>query len=462
MKTLEFNRYNELLKIAQIALPIIGAQLLQVSMGVIDTIMAGRIDALAIAAIALGSSVWFFVMLIGFGILLALTPILSQHIGSDNKRLVREEFRQGIWLALGLGVFTILMIFGIGSIMPHLGIKPEIIAPAHDYLTWIAWSLPLSMLYLVPRSVSEAMANTMPILWIQILALPLNILGNYAFMYGNFGFPEMGASGAALATGIAQGISCVAIFVYTYLEPKYKEFDLFKRMTAPDFAHIAQTLKLGWPIAVSMAMEVGLFSATALLMGRFGVDAAAAHQIALNLASLCFMVPLGCGMALTVRIGQSVGAKQVLTARKQGQLGIMLCTSITMVSALCLWLFGAKLAGLYTDDINVITIAAQLLALAAIFQIVDGLQIGAMGTLRGFKDTKIPMLLSIFSYWIVGMGTAIFLGIYLEMGPQGLWWGLVSGLFCAAVTLNTRFHLLTKNAKNEALKSTETLQKDAA
>ena len=449
MSTTAFNRPAELLQIAKIALPIIGAQLLQVSMGVIDTVMAGRIDALSIAAIALGSSIWFFVMLIGFGILLALTPILSQHIGSQNKRLVREEFRQGLWLALALGFITILMLVTVGSALSLMGIKPEIIPPAHDYLVWIAWSLPFTMLYLVPRSVSEAMANTMPLLWIQLIALPLNILGNYLLMYGNHGFPEMGASGAALSTGIAQAVSCVAIFIYTYKEPKYLDFDLFKRMTPPNWGHIYQTFLVGWPIAITMAMEVGLFSATALVMGRFGVDATAGHQIALNLASLTFMIPLGCGMALTVRIGQSVGANQIMNAKKQGQLGIQLCTAITIVSALFLWLFGKQLAELYTDDTAVITIAAQLLTLAAIFQIVDGLQIGAMGSLRGFKDTKIPMLLAIFSYWGVGMGTAVWLGIYQNMGPEGLWWGLVTGLACAAITLNYRFYLVTRSAKNE-------------
>ncbi len=451
MSTTAFNRPAELIKIAKIALPIVGAQLLQVSMGVVDTIMAGRIDALSIAAIALGSAIWFFVMLVGFGILLALTPILSQHIGSNNKQLVREEYRQGLWLSVALGFLTILLLIAIGSALPLFGIKPEIIPPTHDYLVWIAWSLPLTMLYLVPRGLSEAMGNTMPLLWIQIFALPLNIFGNYLFMYGNYGFPAMGASGAALATGISQGISCLAIFAYTYLAPNYKELELFKRLTPPNWAHIYETIKVGLPIAIGMAMEMGLFSATALLMGRFGVDAAAGHQIAINLASLIFMIPLGTAMALTVVVGQSVGAKQIETAKKQGQLGILVCAGITVISALCLWLFGGMFVELYTDNNVVINIAAQLLTLAALFQIVDGLQVGALGSLRGFKDTKIPMLLSVFSYWGVGMGTAIWLGIYQEMGPAGLWWGLVTGLACAAITLNYRFYLLTRSAKNNEL-----------
>ena len=201
MSTTAFSRTSEIIQIAKIALPIIAAQLLQMSMGVIDTVMAGRIDALSIAAIALGSSIWSFVMLIGLGILLALTPILSQHIGANNRTLVREELRQGFWIALGLGVLTILILAALGNSLAALGVENEIIAPAQDYLLWIAWSLPLSMLYLVPRAFNEAMSNTLPILWIQIIALPLNILGNYLFMYGNYGFPRNGSIRRCIING---------------------------------------------------------------------------------------------------------------------------------------------------------------------------------------------------------------------------------------------------------------------
>ena len=448
-KTLSpFSRRAEFKQIAIIALPLIAAQVLQVGMGVIDTVMAGRIDALSIAAIAMGASIWFFVMIFGMGIMFALTPIISQHIVANNHPLIREELRQGLWLGLATGLIVILLILSLAQAMPTLGVDAEIIPAAHDYIYWVCWSLPFSLLYLVPRSFNEANSNTMPMLWIQLSLMPINILGNYIFMYGNFGFPAMGASGAALATGISQMLGCLALFTYTIWTPQFQEYDLKKRMTPPDWTHIWQTLKLGTPIAITMGMESGLFTVTALLIGRFGVDAAAGHQIAINIVSLTFMVPLGVSMALTVRVGQAVGAKQFFQARKRSKLGIVLCGLLTMISATCFWLFGSWLAGLYTNDQAVITIASQLLIMAALFQIVDGFQIGAVGVLRGYKDTTVPMITSIICYWGVGMGTGVWLGIFGTMGPSGLWAGLVAGLFTAAVILNMRFHYLTRDAQD--------------
>lgn len=448
MTNTTFNHRQELWQIAKIALPIIAAQLLQMGMGVIDTLMAGRIDALSIAAIALGASIWFFIILIGIGILLAFPPIISQHIGSDNHPLIREELRQGIWLSLTVSFCLMILIVVVASMMPLLGIKQAIIPAASDYILWIAWSLPFTCLYLVPRSLNEASGNTMPMLWIQLGILPINILGNYLFMYGNVGFPEMGASGAALATGIAQVIGCVALFYYTLHTKRFEKYDLRKRMTPPDWLHIFQIFKIGFPIAVAMGMESGLFTATALLMGRFGVDAAAGHQIAINVASLSFMIPLGVSMALTVRVGQAIGAAQMLTARKRGALGIQICGLITCVTAIIFWLFGDVIASWYTHDTVVIAIAAKLLMFAALFQIVDGFQVGAVGVLRGYKDTTAPMIIAVICYWGIGMGTGLWFGIFGDMGPSGLWSGLVTGLFFAAIALNTRFYILTKSAKN--------------
>ena len=448
MNTTTFSRRHEFGQISRIALPIIAAQLLQMSMGVIDTVMAGRIDALSIAAIALGASIWFFIILIGIGILMAFTPIISQHIGADNHPLIREELRQGIWLSITVGLCLIILIVLLAQIMPVLGIKENIIPAASDYIIWVAWSLPFTCLYMVPRTFNEANGNTLPMMWIQLAVLPLNVLGNYLFMYGSFGFPEMGASGAALSTGIAQAVGCIALYYYTVHAPRFQTYDLRKRMTPPDWSHIFRIFKLGFPIAIATAMESGLFTATALLMGRFGVDAAAGHQIAINVASLAFMVPLGVSMSLTVRVGQAIGAKQMLTAKQRGILGIQVCGLITCTSAFILWQFGDTIASWYTHETVVVGIATQLLALAALFQIVDGLQVGAVGVLRGFKDTTIPMLIAVFCYWVIGMGTALWFGVFGEMGPAGLWLGLVTGLFFAAIALNARLHILTRSVVN--------------
>jgi MATE family multidrug resistance protein len=192
-------------------------------------------------------------------------------------------------------------------------------------------------------------------------------------------------------------------------------------------------------------MESGMFTATALLMGRFGVDAVAGHQIAINIASIAFMVPLGISIAITVRVSQALGAGEPLAARYRGRLGIALCTGFMAVSAVALWTTNEWLASLYTPNPQVIAIAAQFLIFAAVFQLVDGLQVGAMGVLRGYKDTKIPMLVTVFCYWVIGMGLSLILGVFGPLGPTGLWVGLVGGLAVAAVVLNARFWRLTQS-----------------
>ena len=444
MKHTRADARREARAIAVIALPVIVAQLLQMGMGVADTVMAGRISALALSAVALGSAMWFFTVIAGLGLMMALTPIIAHHVGANNQPLIREELRQGVWLALALSGFQMLTLLALALLMPWIGIAPEIVTETRHYLLWVFWSLPFTCLYLVPRFLNESMGHTMPMLWTQVLMLPLNILGNYLLMFGNFGFPEMGASGAALATGVAQTTGCLALYTYTLRTPRYAQYQLRQRMTRPDWAHIASIVRLGFPISIGMAMESGMFTAIALLMGRFGVDTVAGHQIAVNIAAITFMIPLGISIALTVRVGQALGSGDAVAARYRGRLGIVLCGTFMLVSALFLWLFRAPLASLYSPNPAVIAMAAQFLVYAAVFQLVDGLQVGAMGVLRGYKDTKIPMLITVFGYWVVGMGLSLVLGVFGTMGPAGLWMGLVMGLAVAALVLNARFWRLTR------------------
>ncbi|MGB0845847.1 MAG: MATE family efflux transporter [Thiolinea sp.] len=446
MQTSSFFWRPELKKIMAIALPIIVAQLVQVGMGVIDTVMAGRIGSLALAAIALGAGIWMFAMLVGIGIMLSLPPTISQHIGAENHPLIREELRQGLWLALLVSVFILLITALIAFCMPLLGVEPEIIPEVRRYLLWVGWSLPFSILYMVPRAFNESFSNTMPMLWIWLFLLPLNAFGNYLFMFGNWGFPAMGAAGAGLASGISQTLGFILLAVYTLKAKRYQQYDLARRMTGPDWLHIKQLFLLGLPICISLSMESGMFTVSTLLMGRFGVDIVAGHQIALNIASLTFMVPLGIAQALTVQVGHSIGRKDMLQARKRGLLGVTVCGGFMFCSGLSLWLFGDFFAGLYTPDQQVVAIAAQLMLFAALFQFFDGLQIGASGALRGYKDTKIPMYLTTISYWVVGLPVGVLLGIYYGWGGSGLWLGLVCGLFAAAVLLNGRFDRLSRQS----------------
>lgn len=426
------------------AFPIILAQVIQMAMAVIDTVMAGRIDALALAAIALGARIWSFTMLCGIGLMLILSPTISQHIGAKNHRLIRGELRQGVWLSLLLAVVLMAMMLLIGQSLPLLGVQADIIPEAQRYLLLICWSMPFTCLYMVPRAFNESMGNTLPMLWIWLLLLPLNVLGNYIFMYGNFGFPELGAPGGGLSTGIVQMVGFFMLAAYTLKAPRYKVYKLAKRMVLPDWVHIGRLFKLGLPICIGLAMESGMFMVSSLLMGRFGAETVAGHQIALNVSSVTFMVPLGIAQALTVRVGLAIGAEDMNAARQRGQLGIVLCGGLMAISGVCLWLFGENLAALYTPDGAVVAIAAHFLVFAAFFQLGDGLQIGALGALRGYKDTRIPMLMSAVSYWLIGLATGIYLSLYTSLGADGLWIGIVLGLFTAAVMLNGRFYSLSR------------------
>ncbi len=446
MNNKRFNWRSETRQLLKIALPIIAAQLLQVSMGAIDTVMAGRIDALALAAIALGSSLWHFTMLCGIGLMLALPPVVSRHIGARKYSMIREELRQGLWLGILVGISLIVFLLLFAALLPILDIEPSIIPDTQQYLYWVCLSLPFSCLYLVPRSLNESLGFTMPMLWIQLGLLPLNILGNMVFMFGYWGVEPMGAAGAALATCLAQILGCVLLFAYTLSAKRYKEFDLAKRMTLPDWSHIATLFRLGLPISISLGMEVGMFTTIALLMGQFGIASTAGHQVAVSISSLTFMIPLGISIASTVRVGLALGAGQALDARYRGILAIIVCASVMTVSGLMLWLFGAQFAALYTEDAQVVELAAHFLVFAAVFQLADGLQVGASGVLRGYKDTAMPMLINAICYWVIGIGTSIYLTDYLNSGPEGLWMGLVFGLLAAAVVLNARFLWLSRRA----------------
>ncbi|MEZ5534635.1 MAG: MATE family efflux transporter [Thiolinea sp.] len=435
---------DEIRQIFLLAFPLILAQVVQMAMGVIDTVMAGRIDALALAAIALGSGIWAFAMLCGVGLMLALPPTISQHIGANNHRLIREELRQGIWLALMVSVVLMLLMFLIAQSLSLLGVQEEIIPEVKEYLFWVGWSMPFTCLYMVPRAFNESMGNTLPMLWVWLALLPLNALGNYIFMFGHFGFPALGAPGAGLATGIIQTLALVLLVIYTLKAPRYRSYDLARRMTLPDWQHVGRLFNLGFPVCISLAMEAGMFMVSTLLMGRFGAEIVAGHQIALNVASITFMVPLGIAQALTVRVGRAIGAGNMAAARHRGQLGIVMCGGLMLVSGICLWLFGSFIAALYSPDQAVVAIAAHFLVFAAFFQLGDGLQVGASGVLRGYKDTRIPMVINSITYWLVGLASGVYLSLYTPLGADGLWLGIVIGLFTTAIILNLRFYWLSR------------------
>ena len=435
---------EELKLLLQIGIPVIIGNLLQTSMSVVDTIMAGNLSPVDLAAVAVGSSIFMPIFILGAGILMAVSPIVAQHFGAGNQKQIGKTTRQSLWLAVMISIPAIFVLRNMEFVLELMSVEPEIIPLTLGYLDAISWGILPLCLYIALRQFNEGISVTKPAMYISLLGLCFNILGNYTLMYGKFGFPRLGAVGTGYASSIVMTVMFIALIVYTYRKEAYKEFEIFKNLKLPDKKYISELLKVGVPIGISMCMEVTMFAVVTLLMGSLGTYAVAGHQIAINFASITFMIAFGLSAAITVRVGQVMGRSGIKDARFSGFAGVGLAAVFMSITAMLMFIFPGFVSGLYTDDPELKQIAIQLIYMAAIFQLSDGLQVSGLGALRGLKDTKIPMYVNLVAYWIVGLPLGYMLGIQFEMGPQGLWIGLIAGLTVAGILHNVRFNKLTK------------------
>jgi multidrug resistance protein, MATE family len=436
--------HEESRTILGLGLPLVGAQLAQISMSFVDTVMAGNYHPDDLAAVAIGSSFFMPFFTIAIGILMALSPIIAQLFGARQLHLIGKKVRQGLWLALLISVPVVILLNNLGPVMDLLGFTDEVIRITSGYLFAVSWGVPAVLAFMVLRFFNEAMGVTRPALYVTLVGLVFNIAGNYTLIYGRFVFPEMGAVGTGWATAIVFWVMFLVMLGYTAGKRAYGRFRLFRDVRLPERRHVGEILRIGTPIGVSMGMETSMFAVMALLMGTLGTTVVAAHQIAINFASITFMIPLGLSMAITVRVGQLYGRGRPAHSRFAGFTGIALCTAIMCCAAVVMMLFPHRIASVYTQDPEVVSMAAGLLVMAAIFQISDGLQVGGSGALRGLKDTRIPMIVNLTAYWVIGIPLGYWLGITMEWGPRGLWAGLIAGLTIAAILHNLRFHAITR------------------
>jgi MATE family multidrug resistance protein len=424
--------------------PLIFNNLAIAGIGLADTVMAGRISTADLAAVAVGGSVWAVAFLFGLGVLMAMSPIAAHALGAGKSREVGAYTRQCLWLSQVLAALVAAVIALIAMALDDLGVDPEVIPLASRYLSAISWGLPAMYAYLSLRYMSEGVGWTRPIMYVAGLSLVVNVFGNWVLMYGKFGFPAMGAVGCGAASAISMWVMLAAMMLYVGKQPRYRRFRLAGRFDPPDWFRLRELLSLGLPIGISVVSEAGLFSAVGLLMATLGATVVAAHQIAINYAATMFMVPLALHSALTVRVGHALGRGEPQLARRIGLIGIAMCGVIMACSALVMLVLREPIAAFYTGDSEVRKLAVSLLTMGMIFQISDGLQVGAAGALRGYKDTRIPMLLNFGSYWLAAFPLAWYLGVELELGPQAVWIGLIAGLTLTALTLNARFALVSR------------------
>ncbi len=423
-----------------LAAPLVLGQLSAVGMNVIDTMLAGHLDGHTLGAVAVGTNVWVLAIVIVIGVMMALQPSVAQLHGAGRLTAIGPLFRQALWIALPLGLGLACVVYVAGPrLFGLIGVDAALIADATAFLHAIAFGAPALTLFFALRGLSEGLGLTRPTMWFSLLGLVLLGPIGYLLMYGAFGLPRLGARGCGIATAIVLWLQCLAFAAYVAVHPRYRAVRPFARFEAVDARAIGELLLIGVPMAVTLFMEASLFVAVALLLGSLGTAIVAGHQIAINVVSVAFMVPLGIAMATTVRVGHAVGRGDVTGVRSAAAVGLLLTVLVQLVSALVLATLSPQIAALYTADVTVAVLAAQLIMYAAIFQLSDGIQAVANGALRGLKDTRVPMLITFFAYWCIGMPTGYLLAFRADRGAPGMWIGLIAGLSVAAILLAWRF-----------------------
>jgi MATE family multidrug resistance protein len=432
--------------ICLLGLPLLGNNLSIMGMQFADTVMAGQLGARDLAALAVGVGYYHLFLLFGLGVLMSVSPSVAHAYGAGNAPGVTRYCRQAWWLALGLAVLLVSGLWQVDRVLPALGIAPEILPTSVGYVHAMSFGMPALLGFLALRYTSEGMGRTKPIMFFGFLGLTANVIGNWIFMYGRFGMPRLGAVGCGVATALSEWLMFSAMFIYMRRQRAYREFNFFARIDPPDWKVLRELTRIGAPIAGSVLAEGGLFVCAALMIGGMGATLTAGHQIALNYASFMFMVPLAISSATTIHVGHTLGRGDRERGRFVGMLGVCMCASVMALSAIAIVLFDHAIASLYTGDRAVREVATGLLLMAAIFQLSDGVQVGAQGALRGFKDTAIPMAMCIFSYWVIGFPLAYTFGVYNGGGPRYVWIGFIAGLTVSAVLLVSRYLYVSRRS----------------
>lgn len=420
----------------RLAGPLVLIQVGTMLMGVVDTVMVGRVSPAALASVALGNMYYFAISIFGMGVLFSLDPIIAQALGARDELAVRRGLQRGLVLSLVLTVPITLALLTAGPVLTLVNQPPEVIPDAAGYVYRNALSVWPFYVFVVLRQTLQAHHRVLPIGVTIVVANLVNVVLNYAWIYGNFGFPALGVIGSAWATVTSRWLMAALLLALGW--PTLCRYVTHVAPNLLDLKPLWRMLKLGMPIGTQMMLEGGAFNVMALLMGWLGVAQVAAHQIALNLASLAFMVPLGVSAAAAVIVGHAVGRGDAEGVRRSTVAslvvgaGFMLCTGGLFILA------PEPLASLYTPDAGVLALAVLLLPLAGLFQVFDGLQVVSIGLLRGLGDTRMPMIVNVIGFWCIGMPVSLWLGFGLDYGAVGLWWGLVVGLVIVAAFLIVR------------------------
>ena len=429
--------------------PILIAQVAQMGNGVIDTVMAGHASAEDLAGVGIGSSLWMPLFLLFMGILSALQPIISGYRGARSLDKIMPITWQGIYIAAAAAVIMILLLTNVHPVLEGLKLERNTARITQGYLSAFVWGIPALLLLTALRGLTDGIGRTKVIMMFSVLSMLINLPLNYMFIYGKFGLPAMGGIGCGWATSISNGIAAVGLLIYLNRSRAFRRFNLLGQWHKPERQTIAYILRLGVPIGFTIFVETSVFAVIALFLAPLGPVVVAGHQIALNVVSLMFMLPLSLGMALTLRVSFLIGARAPDTAQLLSRSSLILAATIALVFATLLFTFKTPVAALYTGDLEVQAVSVSLLIFAALFQIADVIQVTCISALRGYKDTQIPLAIMLLSFWGIGLplGYALtFTDLFgPAMGAAGFWIGLTGGLISASLLLGTRlFFFLPK------------------
>jgi MATE family multidrug resistance protein len=428
-----------------VAAPLAAANLAQMAMGITNTIMVGHLGATALAAAGLGAMLYYMLAMLCQGVLTAVAPLAAHAFGADDHPTAGRVAGAGLVLAAALALPLMLILTIAPGLFGALGYEPGLAAEIGNYLRMIRWGAPAFLGSAVLRFLLVAAFRTRVVMLVPLCAIPVNAALNWVLVFGHFGMPALGSVGSGCATAIVQWLMLLVLSGYMLTMPARMPVRLALRV----LSEIPRILRLGVPIGALLGLEIGVFGMTGILMGLLGADALGAHQLVLNVASLTFMVPLGLGQAATVRVAYQLGLGLPVAARRAAFAAVMLGAGFMCTMSLVLLLLPRTIAGAYVDvadpkNAALLAIAVQLFAIAALFQIFDGVQVIAVGALRGYRDTAAPMLIAAVGYWAVGFAGSWLFAFPLGFGPIGLWFGLALGLAVVATSLTMRLRFRSR------------------
>ncbi|MFE4707936.1 MATE family efflux transporter [Peribacillus simplex] len=426
-----------------ILIPILITQISMYAMTFFDVMMSGQYSTQDVAGVSIGSSLWTPVYTGLSGILIALTPVVSQLVGSRQSKSVSYSVMQAIYLAVALALIILIIgAFSLNPVLSAMDLEDGVHMVAHDYLIALSLGIIPLFIYNALRAFIDALGQTRISMIITLCALPVNVLFNYLLIYGKFGFPELGGVGSGYATAITYWlIALVAVLVVIKINP-FSTYEVFSEFFRVSWKEWKALLLIGVPIGLAIFFETSIFSAVTLLMSKYDTVTIASHQIAMNFASLLYMIPLSISMALTIVIGFEIGAARYKDAKEYSWIGISMALTMSLVLSTILFLFREPVASLYTKDHEVMMLTSHFLIYAIFFQISDALQAPIQGILRGYKDVNVTFAMSLVSYWILGLPIGYFFAKYTDMGAFGYWIGLISGLALGAIGLAARLRFI--------------------